>query len=85
MSCTLEHLFAVQFNVFISLWFLFIVYILYYGFIYCLPSFFSNAADNEHSKLEIPVERSIFDSNIQKSVPRSLQLKNIVIFKNRNM
>ena len=53
--------------------------------IYCLPSFFSNAADNEHSKLEIPVERSIFDSNIQKSVPRSLQLKNIVIFKNRNM
>ena len=54
--------------------------------IYCLPSFFSNAADNEHNKLiEIPVERWIFECNIQKSVPRSLQLKNIVIFKNRNM
>ena len=54
--------------------------------IYCLPSFFSNAADNEHSKLvEIPVERSIFECNIQKSIPLSLQLKNIVIFKNRNM
>ena len=48
--------------------------------IYCLPSFFSNAADNEHSKLvEIPVERSIFECNIQKSVPRSLQLKNIML------
>ena len=80
-------LFAVQFNVFISLlWFLFIVYILYYGFIYCLPPFFSNAADNEHSKVvEIPVERSIFECYIQKSVPRSLQLKNTVIFKNRNI
>ena len=54
--------------------------------LYCLPSFFSNAVDNEHSKLiEIPVERSIFERNIQKSVSRSLQLKNIVIFKNRNM
>ena len=54
--------------------------------IYCLPSFFSNAADNEHSKVvEIPVKRSIFECYIQKSVPRSLQLKNIVIFKNRNM
>ena len=54
--------------------------------IYCPPSFFSNAADKEHSKLvEIPVERLIFDCNIQKSVPRSLQSKNIVVFKNRNM
>ena len=54
--------------------------------IYCLPSFFSDAADNEHSYLvEIPVERSIFECNIQKSVPRSLQLKKYVIFKNRNM
>ena len=54
--------------------------------LYCLPSFFSNAVDNEHSKLiEIPVERSIFERNIQKSVSRSLQLKNIVVFKNRNM
>ena len=47
---------------------------------------FSDTADNEHSYLvEIPVERSIFECNIQESVPRSLQLKNIVIFKNRNM
>ena len=54
--------------------------------IYFLKSFFSDAADNEHSYLvEIPVERSIFECNIQKSVRRSLQLKNIVIFKNRNM
>ena len=54
--------------------------------IYCLLSFFSDAADNEHSQLvEIPVERSIFQCNILKSVSRSLQLKNIVIFKNRNM
>ena len=54
--------------------------------IYYLLSFFlSNAADKEHSQLaEIPVKRSIFECNIQKSVPRSLQLKNIVIFKNRN-
>ena len=55
-------------------------------FILCLLSFFSGAADNEHSYLvEIPVERSIFECNIQKSVPRSLQLKKYVIFKNRNM
>ena len=54
--------------------------------VYCLLSFFSDAADNEHSYLvEIPVERSIFECNIQESVPRSLQLKNIVIFKNRNI
>ena len=54
--------------------------------IYCVPSFFSNAADNEHSKLvEIPVERSIFECNIQKTVPRSSKLKSIAIFKNRNM
>ena len=47
---------------------------------------FSDTADNEHSYLvEIPVERSMFEFNIQKIVPRSLQLKNIVIFKNRNM
>ena len=50
----------------------------------CLLSF-SDAADSEHSYLvEIPVERSIFESNITKKCPRSLQLKN-VIFKNRNM
>ena len=31
-------------------------------FIYCVLSFFSDAADNEHSYLvEIPVERSIFE------------------------
>ena len=30
--------------------------------VYCLLSFFSDAADNEHSYLvEIPVERSIFE------------------------
>ena len=49
-------------------------------FIYCVLSFFSDAADNEHSYLvEIPVERSIFECNIQKSVPRLLQLKNIML------
>ena len=49
-------------------------------FILCLLSFFSGAADNEHSYLvEIPVERSIFECNIQKSVPRSLQLQNIIL------
>ena len=64
-------LFAVQRNVFISLlWFL-----------------FSDAASNEHSQLvEIPVERSSFKYNIQKSIPRSLQLKKYyVTFKNRNV
>ena len=51
----------------------------------CLLFFFSDATDNEHIQLvEIPAERSIFESNIQKSVP-TLQLKNIIIFKNRNM
>ena len=49
-------------------------------FIYCLLSFSSDAADNEHSYLvEIPVERSIFGCNIQKSVPRSLQLQSIIL------
>ena len=48
--------------------------------IYCLLSFFSDAADNEHSELvEIPVERSVLECNIQKSVPRSLQLNNIML------
>ena len=46
--------------------------------IYCLQSFFRDAADNENSQLaEIPVERSILECNIQKGVPRPLQLKNI--------
>ena len=55
-------------------------------FIYCLISFFSDPASNEHSQLvEIPVERSIFQSNIQKSVPRLLQLKKYVTFKNRKV
>ena len=36
--------------------------------------------------VEIAVERSILESNIQKSITRSLQLKKYyVIFKNRNM
>ena len=63
--------FAVQLNVSISLlWFLFIVYSL----------FFSDAAGNEQSWLvEIPVERSIFECNIQKSVPVLSQLKNIML------
>ena len=48
-------------------------------FIYCLLSFFSDAADNEHRYLvEIPVERSIFEYNTQESVPRSVQLQNIL-------
>ena len=47
-------------------------------FIYCLLSYFSDAAYSEHSYLvEIVVERTIFECNIHKSVPRSLQLKNI--------
>ena len=49
-------------------------------FIYCLLSPFSNAADKKHSYLvEIPLERSIFECNIQKSVPGSLQLQNIIL------
>ena len=61
---------------YLVLWFLFTVYYL----------FFSDAGDNEHSQLvDIRVERSIFKCNIQKSVPISLRLKNIVIFKNRNL
>ena len=66
-------LFAVQFNVFISLlWFLFV----YYLVLWFLFIVFSNAADNEHSKLvEIPVERSIFECNIQKSIPLSFLYK----------
>ena len=40
-----------------------------YGFYSLFAIFFSDAADNEHSYLvEIPVERSIFECNIQKSV-----------------
>ena len=72
-------LFVVQFNVFISLlWFYLLFTILCYGFYLLFTIFFSDAADNEHSQLvEIPVERS--------NVPRSLQLKKYVIFKNRNM
>ena len=50
------------------------------GFIYCLLSFFSDAADNQYRHLvEIPVERSIFECNIQKGIPRSLQLQNIML------
>ena len=74
--------FAVQFNVFISLlWFLFIVYYLVLWFLFIVYYlFFSDVVDNEHSYLvDIPVERSIFKCNIQKSVPRSLQLKNIML------
>ena len=55
--------------------------------IYCLLSFLSHAADYEHSWIaEIQVEHSIFKCNIQKSVPRSLQLKKYyVTLKNRNV
>ena len=50
-------------------------------FLDSLPSFLRDATDKEHSWLvEIPVEDSIFDCNIQKRVPRSLQLKNTVLF-----
>ena len=63
-------LFAVQCNVFIS-------------FLWCLFS----AAGNEYSYfVEIPVERSTFKFNIQKSIPGSLRLKRYyVTFKNRNV
>ena len=48
-------------------------------FIYCLLSFISEAADNEHNLLlEIPVERSIFECNIQKSLTRSGDLTSFV-------
>ena len=54
--------------------------------IYCLLSFFSDAADNKHSYVvKIPVKCSAFKCNIQKSITRSLQITYIVIFKNRNM
>ena len=65
-------LFVVQLNFFIS-----------YGY---LLSCFNNVSDSEHCELnEILVERSIFQYNIQKSLPRSLQLKKNVILKNRNV
>ena len=49
-------------------------------FIYYLLSFFSDAADNEQSYVVgIPVGHSIFECNIQKSVPRLLQLQNIIL------
>ena len=52
-------------------------------FIYCLLTFFSDAVYSKHSYLvEIVVEHSIFKCSIQKSIPRSLQLKKYVIFKN---
>ena len=51
-----------------------------YGFYLLFTIFFSDAADNEHSYLnETPVECSIFKCNIQKSVPRSLQLQNAML------
>ena len=54
--------------------------ILCFGFIYCFLSFFTDATDNEHTYLaEIPVESLIFERNFQKSVPRSLQLKNTML------
>ena len=44
-------------------------------FIYCL-SFFNDAGHSKHSWfVEILVERWIFECNIKKSVPRSLQIK----------
>ena len=47
----------------------------------------SNAAYIVHSQLvEIVVERSIFECSIQKSIPRTLQLKKYyVIFKNQTL
>ena len=53
----------------------------------CLLCFFSDAPDNERSQLvEIPIERSIFECNIQKTIPRSLQLKKYYLtFKNRSV
>ena len=63
-------LFAVQFNAFVSLlWFLFIAY---YRFLVMQQK-------TNSYLVEIPVERSIFGCNIQKSVPRSLQLKSIIL------
>ena len=54
--------------------------ILWFGFIYCFLSFFTDATDNEHTYLaEIPLESLIFECNFQKSVPRSLQLKNTML------
>ena len=51
-------------------------------FTYYLLSCFSNVSDSEHCELnEILVERSIFQYNIQKSVPRSLQLKKMLFWR----
>ena len=77
MSCTLEY-FDLHCSSVFSL--------VCYGF-YLLFTFFSDAAYSEYSYLvEIVVERSVFVCNIQKSVPRLLQLKKYyVTFKNRNM
>ena len=77
-SCTLEH-FYVECSSMFSL--------VCYDFYLLFTIFFSEVADNKHSQLvEIPKERSIFECNIKKSVPKSLQLKNYcVTFKNRNV
>ena len=49
-----------------------------YGFYLLLTNLFSDAAYSELSQfVEIVVKRSIFECNIQKCVPRSLQLNKI--------
>ena len=65
-SCTLEHFYLRCSSIF-SL-------VCYDFHLLFFVSFFSDAADNEHSYLvEIPVERSIFECNILKSFPISLR------------
>ena len=59
--------------------------ILWFGFIYCFLSFFTDATDNEHTYLaEIPVESLIFECNFQKKRSQIITIKKYyVIFKNR--
>ena len=75
-------LFAVQFNVFISLlWFLFIVYYLVLWFLFIVYYLFLVM-----QQITNTVERSIFECNIQKKRSKIITIKKYcVIFKNRNM
>ena len=80
-------LFPVQLNVFISLlWFLFIVKNLKSFLVMQQVTNTFSLLKCSIRMLKCPVECSIFEFNIQKSFPRSLQLKKYyVTFKNRNV
>ena len=75
-------LFAVQFNVFISLlWFLFIVYYLVLWFLFIVYYLFlvMQQITNTVSLLKFQSKVQFSSVTFKKSVLRSLQLKNIVL------